>query len=221
MSEVSFDRAEPVSGPAAPASAALACRGCKTPLSTYYAINGVPLCEPCLQKVRAEREGDMGSKIARGALFGFGGMIASAALYGGVRIATNYNIGLIAIAAGFVVGWTVRKGIGRGSTAGQGIAVVLTYLAIVLSYIPEIVQAISEKHPDVNLGTIIAVSLGSAFSLIWRLPVILAENGPISILIGAFAIYQAWKMNRAGKWVIDGPLQVGTAPIVPSAGAVG
>ena len=115
----------------------------------------------------------------------------------------------------------MHKGVGRGTPIGQAIAMGLTYLSIVLSYLPDMVQSITSSHPDIDQGTAIAAALSSSVSLIWRLPPILAENGPISLLLTAFAIYQAWKMNRAGKWQVDSPLQVGAAPAAPSVGAVG
>ena len=67
--------------------------------------------------------------------------LAGAALWYAVRRTTGFEIGLIAIVVGLMVGVAVRKGSkGRGGWFYQTLAVVLTYGCICAQYMPDIVQ---------------------------------------------------------------------------------
>jgi hypothetical protein len=71
--------------------------------------------------------------VGLGALAAVGGSI----LYFAVAAITGREFGLVAIVVGFMVGKAVQKGSrGRGGWAYQTLAVSLTYLAIVSTYIP-------------------------------------------------------------------------------------
>ena len=63
--------------------------------------------------------------------------IPGAILYYAVIAITNFEIGIVAIAIGYMVGWAVRKGAGgRGGRRFQVLALVLTYWAVGLAYTP-------------------------------------------------------------------------------------
>jgi hypothetical protein len=147
-----FDTAEPVGGNGATARS-LACTACNADISTsYYEVNGAIVCISCRAKLRAQLAGG-GSGSARFAkALGFGLLAAAAgsALYYGILALTGYEIGLVAIAVGFIVGRAVNRGSqGRGGRSYQVLAVGLTYFAIVTTYIPFIVKAIRENPPAV------------------------------------------------------------------------
>jgi hypothetical protein len=73
--------------------------------------------------------------------------LAGAALWYAVRKLTGYEIGLIAIAVGLMVGVAVRKGSkGRGGWFYQTLAIVLTYSCISAQYMPDIVEALIQQH---------------------------------------------------------------------------
>src|SRR6185503_14842588 len=60
---------------------------------------------------------------------------------------TGYEIGLVAIVVGFMVGGAVRKGCdGRGGWFYQAMAMFLTYSSIVVTYIPPILEAVRESE---------------------------------------------------------------------------
>lgn len=62
---------------------------------------------------------------------------------------TGYSIGLVAIVVGAVVGLAVRKGArGRGGWVYQGMAIILTYLAIAASYVPDVIKAIEKGEAE-------------------------------------------------------------------------
>ncbi|HWC46470.1 MAG TPA: hypothetical protein VG868_10205, partial [Casimicrobiaceae bacterium] len=67
--------------------------------------------------------------------------IAGSLLYFAVAAMTGREFGLVAIAVGFMVGTAVRRGSGgRRGWAYQTLAIALTYLAIVSTYVPMVVK---------------------------------------------------------------------------------
>jgi hypothetical protein len=149
-----FDVAEGGTANAARLTAS-GCARCAQPITTaYYEINRAIVCPSC----RAAMDSASDSKLRRvlaavglGALAALGGSI----LYFAVAAITGREFGLVAIVVGFMVGKAVQKGSrGRGGWAYQTLAVSLTYLAIVSTYIPLIAKdfqkmpARSARHAD-------------------------------------------------------------------------
>ena len=141
-----FDAAEPAAATATPA-AGVTCASCQRPITTtYYMLNESILCGSCRGRLERELNGGTGIGRFSGALlWGLGGAALGALVYYAVLAATGYEVGLIAIAVGWLVGRGVQRGSnGRGGPAYQAIAVVLTYFAIVSTYIPIIIGAARE-----------------------------------------------------------------------------
>jgi hypothetical protein len=68
--------------------------------------------------------------------FGIGAGIAGSVLYSAVAILTGYQLALVAIVVGVMVGKAIRHGSnGLGGRPQQILAVALTYLAITTSYV--------------------------------------------------------------------------------------
>jgi len=135
-----FDRAELAEAPAG-----VTCGLCMSQVpAEYYQLNGAVACPACKDAVVAARAG--GSRVARvlGAL-GLGLLAAAlgAAIWIGIVRATGYEIGLVAIGVGLLVGAGVRKGSGgRGGWGYQALAVVLTYSAMVAYYVPFVIEGL-------------------------------------------------------------------------------
>jgi hypothetical protein len=146
MSEVStlqFDRAEYVEP-----VAAQTCGNCQGALmDAYFEVNGHVICPNCAEKLRSDlNDGSRVMRVARAAGAGFGAAILGALLYYAVEAITGYELGLIAIVVGFGVGSAVRWGCnGRGGWAYQTLAMALTYLAIVSTYVPPVIKAINDR----------------------------------------------------------------------------
>ena len=139
--ELQFDRAEF----ATPAPAA-ACRACGQAIGDlYYDVNGQPFCQTCRGHLQHALEG--GSKVGRllrAALYGSLAGLAGAAIYYGVTKATNTNFGLISVLVGLMVGKAVKTGSdARGGWFYQALAMLITYTAIVLTYIPPLIEGIA------------------------------------------------------------------------------
>ncbi len=133
--EPQLDKAELDGAAAGP----LTCGVCEKPLySVYFEINGLACCEACRYDVESERSHGSGAGRFVRALLG-GGLAAllGAGIYYAVLAITGYEVGLVAIVVGFLVGAGVRWGSrGKGGWAYQGLAVALTYVAIVSTYVP-------------------------------------------------------------------------------------
>src|SRR5688572_18691976 len=122
-----------------PGSLAFSCRGCQQTLSDeYFDVNGEPVCSSCRDSLLHQAEPPRGAMpLIRAALFGIAAAIAGAVLYYAVIAITNFEIGLVAIAIGYMVGYAIRTGAGgRGGRTLQVLAIVLTYWAVGLAYVP-------------------------------------------------------------------------------------
>ncbi len=131
--DLQFEQAEYTSQ----AAAETTCGACKRPIAdAYYALNNLVLCPECRESVeRHWRGGSRLARFARAALLGSIAAVAGFAIYFGVAKTTGLEIGLISILVGLLVGGAVRKGAGgRGGWVYQGLAIFLTYTAIVASY---------------------------------------------------------------------------------------
>ncbi len=115
-------------------------------------LNGGLLCPECATNARAAFEG--GTRAGRAIKAIVAGAVAAllgAILYYAVAALTGYEFGLIAIVVGFAVGAAVRWGSnGRGGWVYQTLAIALTYLAIVATYVPAVFEAF--QNPDTQVS---------------------------------------------------------------------
>lgn len=127
--DLQFDRAEH----AAPASGAT-CAFCSQPIpTTYFEINGKVACQRCRGQIMAAwNRGSSRRRFAKALGLGVAAAALGAALYFGIEAVTGYELGLVAIVVGLLVGSAVRKGSnGRGGWRYQALAMFLTYSAVV------------------------------------------------------------------------------------------
>jgi hypothetical protein len=243
LQPLQFDTAVPQNAGALDAPARLECRNCgQALLHEYFDVSGAPVCASCRDLLEQYGQPPRGIiPLARAALFGLGAAVAGAILYYGVIAITNLEIGLVAIAIGFMVGYAVRKGTGgRGGRAFQIMALVLTYWSVGLAYLPLVfgdreqtrpsstqstasdatasvaVQATQPAAPLPAAGEVafpIAVAIMFAFSFALPLMVVIGSfpGGLISAAIIAFGMHQAWRMTASPQFTITGPFRVGTA----------
>lgn len=127
------------------AKTSLTCGFCNLSIDgEYYEVNGQTACADCRdQYARLGNGGTPVGRFARAVMLGGIGGVVGAGVYYAVLALTGYEIGLVAIAVGFLVGIGVRVGSGGlGGRAYQVLAVAITYLAIVSTYIPFIIEEI-------------------------------------------------------------------------------
>lgn len=133
------------------AVAAPACARCRAPLSrTYFEIDGATGCEACARAVQLAANASLTlPALLRAFVFGAGAALAGALLWFAVAKLTGFEVGLIAIVIGMMVGRAVLSGSrGRGGALLQVMAVLLTYASITLSYVPDVMQLIINGDPS-------------------------------------------------------------------------
>ena len=161
-----FDTAEPPAGSGG-AMMALACSACGTEIPTsYFEVNGSIVCSSCRTRVLTQFTGGSGSRrFVRAVGLGLLAAAAGSALYYAILRLTGYEIGLVAIVVGFIVGSAVRRGSqGRGGRSYQMLAVSLTYFAIVSTYIPYIVKGAADGAAETSVDTTRATARSDSVS---------------------------------------------------------
>jgi hypothetical protein len=135
-----FDVAESTA-PSDASRPAITCRGCSRPIDgQYYQVNGSIVCTSCRSSIDRPA-GARWQRVLRAAGLGTLAAVGGSLLYFGVAAITGREFGLVAIVVGYMVGMAVRKGSrNRGGWAYQTLAIGLTYLAIVTSYVPLIAK---------------------------------------------------------------------------------
>lgn len=163
--DLQFDRADFET--AAPASAT--CAQCGQAIQgVYYGVNGRAFCEPCKTALDQAAQGSRAGRFLRATLFGLGAAAVGSGIWYAVRAITGYEVGIIAIAVGFLVGAAVRKGSnGRGGWRYQALAMFLTYASIVTAYVPDIVSELRKGEEataatTATTATPVAVTDGKA-----------------------------------------------------------
>jgi hypothetical protein len=127
----------------------VSCIACRRPLrDQYYDVDGQSACRSCRDEIArlAETPREWGV-FARACLFGFVAAILGAIVYYAVIAITNFEIGIVAIAIGYMVGYGIRMATkGRGGRRFQVAALVLTYWAVGLAYMPLIMAEMSKEE---------------------------------------------------------------------------
>jgi hypothetical protein len=211
MADLQFDRAEfDTPGAAGP------CAACKQPIvDRFYRVNGQMVCASCLERLRAVREiGTPGARFLAASGLGFLAAIVGAGLYYGVRALTGYELGLVAIVVGVIVGMGVRKGARhRGGGGYQALAMGLTYFSIALTYLPYIVQILGKNAGQAS-ALLIGLRVLFGFGLTLAAPVLVGTKSVMSLIILGIALYEAWKLNKRMPFEVTGPHEV--APAAPA-----
>lgn len=244
MEDVQFDKAE-FAGPGAAVPAV--CFACQESLTgPYFQVNGEPFCETCTDGAQRALGGTPGPDgFAKAVIGGIGGGIAGAMLYYLVLALSGYEVGLVAVAVGFLVGKGVRWGTGgRGGRVYQVMAIGLTYIAIVSTYVPTVVRgfrdaekarttasspvegtdtsaatpaaATTRATTDGSPGSTVGLVIGLALFavLILALPFLGGFSNILGLAIIGFGLYEAWKLNRRVPLIVDGPFAA--MPALPS-----
>jgi hypothetical protein len=206
MDDLQFERAEFGAAPGA-----RNCTGCHQPSAgTYFDVNGQPFCEACTTSIR-QAHGDSPGGAAFGRALGAGlaaGAIGSSLFYLVAKI-SGYQLSIIAIAVGFLVGRAVRWATGgRGGVTYQVLAVALTYAAIAFSWVP----FLAEREP----GSLGALAVVLQTPSILTLPIVIGLERPFSLLILGIGLWEAWKFTARVPLAISGPFTAATPGVAAS-----
>jgi hypothetical protein len=133
-----------------------ACSACGAALVGWYCeVNAAIVCPRCTEELEAAMTGGSGAaRFARATAYGVLAAAAGSAIWYGIRAATGYEIGLIAIVVGLMVGLAVRAGTARrGGWLYQILAVLLTYSSVAATWVPQTIQAWQEEQPPKQATT--------------------------------------------------------------------
>lgn len=202
--ELQFEQAEGT-------AAAAACAGCGGPLAGfYYAIGEKPACAACHARITASDGTGTFARIARATAFGMTGGVAGAAVWWLVAKLTGYELGLIAILVGLLVGKGVALGTrGAGGRGYQFLAVGIAYLSVALGHAP----GVREQLPaDWGSGALTAVAaFVVALALPFVVPFVEGVGGLMALVILAIALWEAWRFSAPRRLAITGPHPLGDA----------
>jgi len=219
------------------------CKVCKHPVGrTYYRANNAVVCGRCTDNLKRQIPQDSHTAFVRAILFGIGGFAIGMALYAGFVIATGISIGYLALAVGFIIGKAMMTGSkGVGGRRYQIVAVLLTYAAVSIAYVPILIHfmnkqrteraAITQKasnNPARNAqvepptGNVpVPTSRPNLAAIVGRLalwglasPFLRLQYGPsalLGLIILAVGMQFAWKMTAGKGMVITGPFQSANA----------
>lgn len=199
-----LDTAEPLAE-----KAATTCAGCKRELTaSYFTIGPQIACGACRDAVVARLAAREGESFGRALLFGLGAAAVGSAIYFAVAKVTGYEIALVGILTGYLVGRAVRQGSrSPGGRHYQVLAVALTYVAITTSYVPTLWQAVGAQQAAAHTS---AAVLGLfVFGLALVAPLLAGVSNFFGWVIIAFSVWEAWKRNRLVEIPIRGPFRVG------------
>ncbi len=201
--------------------AAVTCLQCQQSVGeTYYEAAGKTVCERCKKQIEwhlAEGAGFAG--FLKALAFGAAGGLLGAIVWYAVRSLSGYEVGLIAILVGWLVGRGVNLGTGgRGGLGFQFLAALITYASIALQYVPDVWKAINESQKLDGAARVVALVI--AVPLAFAAPFLAGFENIIGLLIIGFGVFQAWRMNARPAVAFSGPYRVApAAPPVPGPAA--
>ncbi len=139
--------------------------------------------EQQLEQFRTEQN------LPLGLLGGFGAAIIGALVWAAITVATEYQIGYMAIAVGFIVGFAVRM-LGKGVDQIYGISgAILALFGCVLGNFFSIVGFVASSEGLGYFDTLSMIDYG-------MVPSIMMEAfSPLDILFYGLAIYQGYKIS--------------------------
>jgi len=215
----------------------LTCAFCHQAIyDAYFEVNGQTSCQKCRYTVEEQRARGSGAvRFLRAFLAGGLAAALGAGIYYAVLAATDYEFALVSILVGLMVGFAVSWGSGhRGGRVYQSLAVVLTYFAIVSTYVPFLLEAWDDGieaeavliEGDGNAGVPasaealgaqpVTLSVGEAATgliafavLVAAMPFLAGVENVLGLLIIGFGLFEAWRLNQFVPLTIEGPFRFG------------
>ena len=210
-----------------PPAAANQCARCRRSIDgAYFEAAGHLLCGSCREAIDAHwLGGSAPGRVLRAIAFGAGAAVLGATIYFALAALTGYEFGLVAILVGWLVGTAIRHATNhRGGRGYQWLAVVLTYAAIVSTYIPPIWRAIQSERPAAlqqrGVASVEASSLprvtwrlaATVVVLAWLAPFFLGWSNALGWIVIGIGLYQAWKLTSPTRFSCTGPYALLRAP---------
>jgi DNA-directed RNA polymerase subunit RPC12/RpoP len=228
VDDLQFRRAQPMES--AEPEAGKNCAACKQPIDgQHYQVQNHVICPSCAAKILAGKQAKKPIPWVRLVIYGGGAALAGCILYA-IPLAMGFQIGIVALAVGWMVGKAIRAGgYGIGGRPQQILAVALTYFAISTSFIPALVftgmkkgftqRSAATKNPSAQPAAAPvpkpekALSPGKAVAGLLVLatisPFLELASSPVGGLISLFIIFiglqRAWALTAGHEILVTGP----------------
>lgn len=180
---------------------AAACVVCKTPIhAAYWEANGQLVCERCRHALEQEFGGEVSAGLyLRAAVLGGGAALLGAIGWLAITFFSGYELGIIAIAIGWLVGKAVSIGTKRrGGPPARAMAVGFSYLAIISQYL--VVETLREGGLDHGFLAAFGRALIGPFTE--------GFSNILGIAILGFGLFQAWQTSAPVSLEIKGPFRL-------------
>jgi hypothetical protein len=162
-------------------------------LQRYFALAAGHAASSAANAVEVAISPEAEPSLLTGLLLGMIAMIVSAALWAAITVATDYQIGFMAIGVGFAVGVAVRYGAGAGSPLLATIAAGLSLTGCVLG------NLLSGCWFVANNAEVAVTEVVMAMSLVDASEIVTVMFSPIDILFYGLAIYYSFKLASAAE----------------------
>ena len=175
------------------------CRGAI--VDTYYESAQGIICASCHRNLASSPPGSTATdRITRAVVYGTIAASLAAAGYFALLLLVGREVSVALVAVGFGVGKAVRLGArGRGGRRLQWLALLLTYLAIVATYIPFVLKGAATD----DMGALLLLAVAA--------PILEGLDHGLTLIMIALALGQAWRSNRHADLRMTGPYVVRAA----------
>jgi hypothetical protein len=213
-----FRRAQPTCSTETPPPKT--CASCKELISgDYYQVQNHVICPSCAVKIQAGRQSQNPIPWVRLVIYGTGAALAGSILYA-IPLALGFQIGIVALVVGYMVGKAIRHGsYGVGGRPQQILAVVLTYFAISTSFFPAALITVAKhnieaKHsaeiaPLLKPGVFTAAAIPALVVFAIISPFLELRSSPVGGLISLFILFiglqRAWALTAGHEILVTGP----------------
>ena len=227
VDSLQFRRAQPITS--TEPQAERSCAACKQLISgEYYQVQNHVICAGCAEKIRAGQQSAKPVPLLRPVLYGIGAALAGSILYA-IPLAMGFQIGIVALLVGWMVGKAIRKGsYGVGGRPQQVLAVALTYFAISTSFFPAALfigakhaaeaksavgnQSVATVQPPVQSAKPKisgGAAIGALLLFIFAAPFLELKYSPAGGLISLFILFiglqRAWALTARHEIMVTGP----------------
>ena len=175
------------------------CRGAI--VDTYYESDDGVVCAACQARLTSTSALETHhGQFSRALRFGVVAAAVVAMVYFGLLAAIGREVSLALVLVGFAVGKAVRMGARRrGGRRFQWLALGLTYMAMVMTYVPFVLKGSA------------AADLGALLLLAAAAPILEGIDHGLTLIMIAIALGQAWRTNRRVDAKLVGPFRVRVA----------
>ena len=208
------------------------CSDCGRPLGgEYYLARSARICGAC--RIRLQKDLPPGSgrgRVLKAVLLGLVAALLGGGLWPLFISLTSPMVGFVGILLGYLVGIAVQKGSGgRGGRRYQILALSLAYFGLATAYVGPVMVEMGKSKTRAGVERPVGTSpdrgpgegkeaadglrmLGRIALLYAGMAVVVGKEDPLTLLLLAFALWEAWKLNADIAGTVTGPFRLEADP---------